>query len=109
MNPTGSVTVFTGSHSHGQGHETTFAQIVSDRLGMPIENVEVVHGDTGRIEFGLGTYGSRSVAVGGSALMKATDKVIAKGKKIAAYMLESEADNIDFDTACSRCARATAR
>jgi len=98
VNPTGSVTVFTGSHSHGQGHETTFAQIVSDRLGVPIENVEVVHGDTGRIEFGLGTYGSRSVAVGGSALMKATDKVIAKGKKIAAYMLESEAGNIDFDT-----------
>ncbi len=97
VNPTGSVTVFTGSHSHGQGHETTFAQIVSDRLGIPLENVEVVHGDTGRVEFGLGTYGSRSVAVGGSALMKATDKVIAKGKKIAAYMLESEADNIDFD------------
>ncbi|MCX7064515.1 MAG: molybdopterin-dependent oxidoreductase, partial [Proteobacteria bacterium] len=84
--------------SHGQGHETTFAQIVSDRLGIPMENVEIVHGDTGRIEFGLGTYGSRSVAVGGSALMKATDKVIAKGKKIAAHMLESESDNIDFDT-----------
>ena len=98
VNPTGSVTVFTGSHSHGQGHETTFAQIVSDRLGIPMENVEIVHGDTGRIEFGLGTYGSRSVAVGGSALMKATDKVIAKGKKIAAHMLESESDNIDFDT-----------
>ncbi len=97
VNPTGSVTVFTGSHSHGQGHETTFAQIVSDRLGIPLENVEVVHGDTGRVEFGLGTYGSRSVAVGGSALMKATDKVIAKGKKIAAYMLESEAGSIDFD------------
>jgi carbon-monoxide dehydrogenase large subunit len=97
VNPTGSVTVFTGSHSHGQGHETTFAQIVSDRLGIPMENVEVVHGDTGRVEFGLGTYGSRSVAVGGSALMKATDKVIAKGKKIAAYMLESDAGNIDFE------------
>ena len=96
VNPTGSVTVFTGSHSHGQGHETTFAQIVSDRLGIPIENVEVVHGDTGRIEFGLGTYGSRSVAVGGSALVKATDKVIAKGKIIAAHLLESEAPNIDF-------------
>ena len=98
VNPTGSVTVFTGSHSHGQGHETTFAQIVSDRLGIPIENVEVVHGDTGRIEFGLGTYGSRSVAVGGSALVKATDKVIAKGKKIAAHMLESESANIDFES-----------
>jgi len=97
VNPTGSVMVFTGSHSHGQGHETTFAQIVSDRLGVPIENVEVVHGDTGRIEFGLGTYGSRSVAVGGSALMKATDKIIAKGKRIAAHMLESEPDKIDFE------------
>jgi carbon-monoxide dehydrogenase large subunit len=97
VNPTGSVTVFTGSHSHGQGHETTFAQIVSDRLGVPIENIEVVHGDTGRIEFGLGTYGSRSVAVGGSALMKATDKIIAKGKRIAAHMLESDADKIDFN------------
>jgi carbon-monoxide dehydrogenase large subunit len=97
VNPTGSVQVFTGSHSHGQGHETTFAQIVSDRLGIPIENVEIVHGDTGRIEFGLGTYGSRSVAVGGSALMKATDKVIAKGKVIAAHLLESEAPNIDFE------------
>jgi carbon-monoxide dehydrogenase large subunit len=75
-----------------------FAQIVSDRLGIPIENVEVVHGDTGRIEFGLGTYGSRSVAVGGSALVKATDKVIAKGKKIAAHMLESESANIDFES-----------
>jgi carbon-monoxide dehydrogenase large subunit len=97
VNPTGSVTVFTGSHSHGQGHETTFAQIVSDRLGVPIESIEIVHGDTGRIEFGLGTYGSRSVAVGGSALMKATDKIIAKGKRIAAHMLESEPDKIDFN------------
>ncbi|HTO58041.1 MAG TPA: xanthine dehydrogenase family protein molybdopterin-binding subunit [Pseudomonadales bacterium] len=98
VNPTGSVQVFTGSHSHGQGHETTFAQIVSDRFGIPIENVQIVHGDTGRIEFGLGTYGSRSVAVGGSALIKASDKIIAKGKKIAAHMLESQPDNIDFET-----------
>jgi len=98
VNPTGSVQVFTGSHSHGQGHETTFAQIVSDRFGIPIENVQIVHGDTGRIEFGLGTYGSRSVAVGGSALIKASDKIIAKGKKIAAHMLESKPDDIDFET-----------
>jgi len=97
VNPTGSVQVFTGSHSHGQGHETTFAQIVSDRFGIPIENVQIVHGDTGRIEFGLGTYGSRSVAVGGSALIKASDKIIAKGKKIAAHMLESQPENIDFE------------
>lgn len=65
VNPTGSVTVFTGSHSHGQGHETTFAQVVSERLGVPIEQIEIVHGDTARIPFGMGTYGSRSIAVGG--------------------------------------------
>jgi aerobic carbon-monoxide dehydrogenase large subunit len=97
VNPTGSVTVFTGSHSHGQGHETTFAQIVSDRLGVPIDDVEVVHGDTGRVEFGLGTYGSRSVAVGGSALIRATEKVVAKGKRIAAHMLEADAAEVDFE------------
>jgi len=96
VNPTGNVTVFTGSHSHGQGHETTFAQIVSDKLGIPYENVEVVHGDTGRVEFGLGTYGSRSLAVGGSALIKASDKIIAKGKRIAAHMLDVSAEKIDF-------------
>ncbi len=97
VNPTASVTVFTGSHSHGQGHETTFAQIVSDRLGIPFENVEIVHGDTGRVEFGLGTYGSRSVAVGGSALMKATDKIIVKGKRIAAHMLDAKPEDVDFE------------
>jgi carbon-monoxide dehydrogenase large subunit len=97
VNPTASVTVFTGSHSHGQGHETTFAQIVSDKLGIPFEQVEIVHGDTGRVEFGLGTYGSRSVAVGGSALIKATDKIIVKGKRIAAHMLDAAPDDVDFD------------
>jgi carbon-monoxide dehydrogenase large subunit len=96
VNPTGSVTVFTGSHSHGQGHETTFAQVVSDRLGIPFDDVEVVHGDTGRVEFGLGTYGSRSLAVGGSALMVAMDKIIAKGKRIAAHMLRADAETVDF-------------
>ncbi len=96
MNPTGSVTVFTGSHSHGQGHETTFAQVVSDKLGVPYDDVEIVHGDTGRVEFGLGTYGSRSIAVGGSALVKASDKIIAKGLIIAAHMMETEADNVAF-------------
>ncbi|MGE0622415.1 MAG: xanthine dehydrogenase family protein molybdopterin-binding subunit [Pseudomonadales bacterium] len=97
VNPTGSVTVFTGSHSHGQGHETTFAQVVSDKFGIPFENVEVVHGDTGRVEFGLGTYGSRSLAVGGSALVKAADKLIIKGKRIAAHMLEADAAAVDFE------------
>src|SRR6185437_16378270 len=69
VNPTGGVTVFTGSHSHGQGHETTFSQIVASRLGIPIESVEIVHGDTGRVPFGMGTYGSRSLAVGGTAIV----------------------------------------
>jgi carbon-monoxide dehydrogenase large subunit len=96
VNPTGSVTVFTGSHSHGQGHETTFAQVVSDRLGVPIEQIEIVHGDTGRIPFGMGTYGSRSIAVGGSAIMKALDKIEAKAKKIAAHMLEASVEDIEF-------------
>ena len=96
FHPTGSVTVFTGSHSHGQGHETTFAQVVADKLGIPLENVDVVHGDTGRIPYGMGTYGSRSIAVGGSAIMKALDKIIAKGKKIAAHLLESTDNDIEF-------------
>ena len=96
MHPTGSVTVFTGSHSHGQGHETTFAQVVSAKLGVPFEDVEIVHGDTGRVEFGLGTYGSRSMAVGGSALVMASEKIIAKARIIAAHMMETEADNVTF-------------
>jgi aerobic carbon-monoxide dehydrogenase large subunit len=96
VHPTGSVTVFTGSHSHGQGHETTFAQVVSSRLGIPFDQVDVVHGDTGRVPFGMGTYGSRSLAVGGSAIMKALDKIEAKGKKIAAYILEASASDIEF-------------
>ncbi|HVF65368.1 MAG TPA: xanthine dehydrogenase family protein molybdopterin-binding subunit [Casimicrobiaceae bacterium] len=97
VHPTGSVTVFTGSHSHGQGHETTFAQVVATRLGIPIENIDVVHGDTGRIPFGMGTYGSRSLAVGGSAIVKALDKIVAKGRKIAAHLLEASEGDIEFD------------
>ncbi|MBX3644154.1 MAG: xanthine dehydrogenase family protein molybdopterin-binding subunit [Rubrivivax sp.] len=97
VHPTGTVTVFTGSHSHGQGHETTFAQVVAAKLGMPVENVEIVHGDTGRIPFGMGTYGSRSLAVGGTAIVKAVDKVIAKGKKIAAHLLEAADTDIEFE------------
>jgi carbon-monoxide dehydrogenase large subunit len=96
VNPTGGVTVFTGSHSHGQGHETTFSQIVASRLGIPIESVEIVHGDTGRVPFGMGTYGSRSLAVGGTAIVKALDKVIAKGRKIAAHLLEAAEADIEF-------------
>ena len=96
VHPTGSVTVFTGSHSHGQGHETTFAQVVADRLGLPIENVDIVHGDTSKILFGMGTYGSRSIAVGGTAIVKALDKIIAKGKKIAAHLLEAAEGDIEY-------------
>ncbi|MFO0207868.1 MAG: xanthine dehydrogenase family protein molybdopterin-binding subunit, partial [Betaproteobacteria bacterium] len=80
VHPTGKVTVFTGSHSHGQGHETTFAQVVADKLGIPMEDVDIQHGDTGKVLFGMGTYGSRSIAVGGTAILKAVDKVIAKGR-----------------------------
>jgi len=96
VNPTGSATVFTGTHSHGQGHETTFAQVVSSKLGIPYDNIEVVHGDTGRIDFGLGTYGSRSLSVGGSALVKASEKIIAKGKQIVAHMCDAPLDQIEF-------------
>jgi carbon-monoxide dehydrogenase large subunit len=96
VNPTGSVEVLTGSHSHGQGHETTFAQLVSERLGIPIENVSIVHGDTDKVQFGMGTYGSRSGAVGMSAIVKALDKIEAKAKKVAAFMLEAAEGDIEF-------------
>ena len=96
VEPTGSVTLFTGSHSHGQGHETTFAQLIADDLGIPLENVEVVHGDTGKIPFGMGTYGSRSLAVGGSAIVKSLEKIKEKGAKIAAHLLEASAEDLDF-------------
>ena len=96
VNPVGTVEVLTGSHSHGQGHETTFAQLVSDRLGIPLDQVAIVHGDTDKVQFGMGTYGSRSGAVGMSAIAQALDKVIAKGKKVAAYALEAAEGDIDF-------------
>jgi aerobic carbon-monoxide dehydrogenase large subunit len=96
VNPTGSVEVLTGSHAHGQGHETTFAQVVADRLGIPIEQVTVVHGDTDKVQFGMGTYGSRSGAVGISALVKALDKVEIKAKKVAAQMLEAAETDIQL-------------
>ncbi len=96
VHPTGSVSILTGSHSHGQGHETTFAQLVADGLGIPIESIEIVHGDTAKIPYGMGTYGSRSLAVGGSAIVKAMDKVVAKGRKIAAHLLEASEADIEF-------------
>ena len=96
VHPTGSVTLYTGTHNHGQGHETTFAQIVSDTLGVSIDQVEVSHGDTGEVQFGMGTYGSLSLAVGGPAVLKACNKIIEKSKKIAAHILEASVDDIDF-------------
>ena len=96
VHPTGKVTVFTGSHSHGQGHETTFAQVVASRLGIAVEDVDIVHGDTGKVLFGMGTYGSRSIAVGGTAIVKALDKIVAKGRKIAAHLLEASEADIEF-------------
>ena len=96
VNPTGTVEVLTGTHSHGQGHETTFAQLVAGRLGIPIDNVSIVHGDTDKVQFGMGTYGSRSGAVGMSALAKALDKIEAKAKRVAAHMLEAAEADIEF-------------
>lgn len=96
VNPTGNVEVLTGSHSHGQSHETTFAQLVADRLGIPIEQVSIVHGDTDKVQFGMGTYGSRSGAVGMTAIYKALDKVEAKARKIAAHVMEASEGDIEF-------------
>ena len=96
VHPTGHVTVLIGTHNHGQGHETTFAQIVSEKLGVPFESIDIVCGDTDKVQFGMGTYGSRSLVVGGAALSKASDKVILKGKKIAAHLLEASEGDIEF-------------
>jgi len=96
VQPTGKVSVFTGSHSHGQGHETTFAQVVADKLGIPMEDVDIIHGDSDSVAFGMGTYGSRSIAVGGTAIVKSIDKIVEKGKKIAAHKLEASVKDIDF-------------
>jgi aerobic carbon-monoxide dehydrogenase large subunit len=96
VNPVGTIEVMTGSHAHGQGHETTFAQVVADRLGVDIGNVNIVHGDTDKVQFGMGTYGSRSGAVGITALMKAMDKIEAKGKRIAAALMEASAEDVEF-------------
>ena len=96
VDPTGTITVFTGAHSHGQGHATTFAQIVSERLGVPNSSVDLVHGDSDKTPFGMGTYGSRSLAVGGVALSKALDKVVEKSKKIAAHLMEASAEDVEF-------------
>jgi len=96
VQPTGKVSVYTGSHSHGQGHETTFAQVVADRMGIPLEDVDIIHGDSDSVGFGMGTYGSRSLAVGGSAIVKSVDKVLEKGAKIAAHLLEASPDDLEY-------------
>ncbi len=96
VQPTGKVSVYTGSHSHGQGHETTFAQVVADKLGIPIEDVDIVHGDSDAVAFGMGTYGSRSLAVGGTAIIKSIDKILEKGKQIAAHSLEARAEDLEY-------------
>jgi carbon-monoxide dehydrogenase large subunit len=96
VNMVGTVEVLTGSHSHGQGHETTFAQLVASRLGIPIDNVSIVHGDTDKVQMGMGTYGSRSGAVGMAAIFKALDKVEAKAKKVAGHLLEASEGDIEF-------------
>ena len=94
VNAVGTVEVLTGSHSHGQGHETTFAQLVNERFGLPLDQISIVHGDTDKVQMGMGTYGSRSGAVGMSAIVKALDKVEAKAKKIAAHLLEADEGDI---------------
>jgi len=96
VHPTGKVSVFTGSHSHGQGHETTFSQLVADQLGIPMDDIDIIHGDTGRVAFGMGTYGSRSASVGGTAILMSLDKIKEKGKKIAAHLLEASAKDIEY-------------
>ncbi|MGE4246881.1 MAG: xanthine dehydrogenase family protein molybdopterin-binding subunit, partial [Parvibaculaceae bacterium] len=96
VNPVGTVEILTGSHAHGQGHETTFAQLVSDRLGIDINSVSIVHGDTDKVQFGMGTYGSRSGAVGMTAISKALDKIEAKAKKVAAHVMEAAEGDIEF-------------
>ncbi|KZZ22229.1 carbon monoxide dehydrogenase [Sulfitobacter sp. HI0082] len=96
VNATGGLVVMTGSHSHGQGHETSFAQVVADMIGIDENMVEIVHGDTARTPMGMGTYGSRSLAVGGSAMVRATEKIIAKAKKIASHLLEASEGDIEL-------------
>jgi len=96
VNATGGLVVMTGSHSHGQGHETSFPQVVADMIGIDPSMVEIVHGDTANTPMGMGTYGSRSLAVGGSAMVRATEKIIAKAKKIAAHLMEAADSDIEL-------------
>ncbi|WP_299812847.1 xanthine dehydrogenase family protein molybdopterin-binding subunit [uncultured Roseibium sp.] len=97
VNPVGTIEILTGSHSHGQGHETTFSQLICERFGIDSDSVAIVHGDTDKVQFGMGTYGSRSGAVGMSAIVKALDKVEAKAKKIAAHLMEASEGDIQIE------------
>ena len=97
VHPTGKVTVYTGSSSHGQGHETTFAQVASSELGIPMEDVEVVHGDTSQLQFGVGTFGSRSAAVGGTAILLSVEKIKDKARKLAAHLLEAADADVVYE------------
>jgi carbon-monoxide dehydrogenase large subunit len=96
VRPDGSVQALLGTHSHGQGHATTFAQILASRFGVPVASIEIVEGDTAAVPHGTGTFGSRSIAVGGSALHRAAEKVLAKGARIAAHMLEADARDLAY-------------
>lgn len=96
VNATGGLTVMTGSHSHGQGHETSFAQVVAEMIGIDADQIEIVHGDTANSPMGMGTYGSRSIAVGGSAMVRATEKIINKARKIAAHLMEAAEADIEL-------------
>jgi len=96
VQPDGSVQVLVGTHNHGQGHVTTFAQIIASRLGVPLSSIEIIEGDTDQVPFGSGTFGSRSIAVGGSAIDRAAIKIIEKGKRIAAHLLEASEGDITF-------------
>ncbi|MDF0600435.1 xanthine dehydrogenase family protein molybdopterin-binding subunit [Psychromarinibacter sp. C21-152] len=96
VNATGGLVVMTGSHSHGQGHETAFPQVIADMIGIDESQVEIVHGDTANTPMGMGTYGSRSIAVGGSAMVRAAEKVIAKAKKIAAHLMEAAPEDVEL-------------
>ncbi len=102
VHPSGKVSVFTGSHAHGQGHETTFAQVVADELGIDMADVEIVHGDTASVPFGMGTYGSRSAAVGGSALVRSAEKIREKMRIIAAHQLEADVADVVYDRSAGK-------
>ncbi len=96
VNATGSISVMVGAHSHGQGHETTFPQVVAEMLGIDESMIDIVHGDSSKIPFGMGTYGSRSLAVCGSAMVRATEKIINKAKKIAAHLMEAAEGDVEL-------------